>query len=65
MSEWIPIKKQLPPFMDMVILHTDEGVTVGWLETQPPEDPDFAAGDPGFYFERVTHWMELPKPPNQ
>lgn len=71
MSEWISVKKYLPPFHDDVLIHIPNvescvEFAVGYMET-----------DGNFYFydkkdgmdaeviEHITHWMPLPEPPHE
>ncbi len=64
MTEWISIKEQLPIQCEDVLLYSEYGISVGWLESDPSEDPVFAAQAFKYsYPENVTHWMHLPDKP--
>jgi hypothetical protein len=50
--------------MKDVLLLSDGKIYMGWDEcVQPEENPSYCSFDPKFDAELVTHWMPLPKPP--
>lgn len=66
MSEWISVKVERPPRMTDVLLLSDGEIYMGWDECiHPEEDPSFCCFDRTFDEEAVTHWMELPEPPEE
>lgn len=67
MKEWIDIKDQRPPFMEMVIFFDGDNVWPGWDEGNAVsgEDVCYCCADPGFREDATTptHWMLLPEGP--
>ena len=61
MSEWINAKNRLPAVLSRVLVYDpDEGyctIAEGYKNGWALED--FSMGG----FEKITHWMPLPKPP--
>lgn len=60
---WIEITEELPPIMETVILAYNGGVTTGWLESIPDEDPVYYSPEIRGDLENITHWMPLPNHP--
>lgn len=70
-SEWQPIETA-PRDNSMVLLYASDSEGSFWIDTgywetysgwygTPPENPDWISSfDPSFI---ITHWMELPEPP--
>lgn len=62
----IKSKEDAPPPMHDVLLYADGKILKGWNESvQPEEDPSYCSCEDGLLTpEEVTHWMKLPKAPN-
>lgn len=70
MMNWISVEKSDSPPMETVLLCVDGKVIPGWNEsTQPEEDACYCSWEswPESHIdgEGVTHWMVLPKPPQE
>lgn len=69
-SSWIDAVKTPPPAMQDVLLYADGEILLGWNESvQPEEDPSYCVAlrdsRSCMSLENVTHWMQLPKKPNE
>ena len=66
MSEqsWIAVSERLPPEGTRVLVFTEKWCDEIYHVASVDEDGDWfpSAGD-GYGFGRVTHWMNLPSPP--
>lgn len=64
---WFDAIKNPPPAMKDVLLVYEGRVITGWNEsTQSEEDPSYCSCEINDCFigtEGVTHWMPIPKPP--
>ncbi len=64
MTKWISIKEELPKQCVSVLVFSECGISLGWIESAPTEDPVFYVQEFGaFVPENITHWMPLPEPP--
>jgi hypothetical protein len=61
MSEWISVKDRLPLLGREVRIRLDD--TSELQDAIWQSDGDWWWGERFFAFERVTHWMPLPDPP--
>jgi hypothetical protein len=65
MSEWISVKKEIPPPEDLVLMFSSQfGIEVGALL----KDVWWTANYEEYFMERwdeITHWTKLPAPPKE
>lgn len=63
--EWVSVRDERPPFMEMVLFYDGENVWPGWDEAHPHEDMSIVCADPGFEHTQddPTHWMLFPDGP--
>jgi hypothetical protein len=69
--EWISVKDRLPKENDIVIVRDFDHVGIGRLESIGSGYYQWAVGEMdgviylhGSQFDRITHWMPLPDPPD-
>ena len=75
MNEWIKIKDRLPELDTSVLVYTEvvdidddkyNAITTGHRFVNYTKKPVFVANLNGFIKnEKITHWMLLPKEPNE
>lgn len=64
--EWIDVKKELPTHDDEVLCRFEGWDGMDALRTLSYDPLYKEWGDwNGELYTRITHWMELPKPPNK
>lgn len=73
MSEWISVNDAMPEFEQMCLILTESGdIITGWRQNLKPGDVCWCFGhkcvswDYEFNYDSgsVTHWMNIPEPPN-
>lgn len=62
---WISVEDELPPFEKCVIVHYDNGgCRYGEMFSHRTED-DYVIKDKydfcNYFYEKITHWMQIPK----
>lgn len=74
MSEWISVEDRLPDFYEYVLLYANlewefgPSVIVGYRDECKHIDYSCPYGNgyiPRHFKENTTHWMPLPKPPEE
>lgn len=67
--EWIALEDKIPGLCVDILFTDGKQIYMGWIETDPCEDPVFVAktifADEDDSPENVTHWMKLPSLPGK
>lgn len=59
--KWISVKDRLPEWGDFILVFGSH--SIAWL-AQYREDDKFHDIEDGDWLTGITHWMQLPLPPN-
>lgn len=72
MNEWISVKDRLPPECESVLIYSRGFLPISaYLIYLTSNDPicwsvnDWSGNDTDIKLDDVTHWMQLPKPPEK
>ena len=61
---WISVDDYLPPFDHYVLAHSQHEIRTAFIDRIKDDGEPFWTYYDYLEMHDVTHWMELPKPPN-